>query len=332
MAIEITRNCGLVKVLAAQASKKSVSPENAAEAAQIIAELASNPTPENRHMIAQVIGFTLQELQQKELDWLSQIADIKNIGYGDKAQFSTRLHGIKAFIQAKGSTTARSYISEKKLTLETDEISARPAMNIIDLRAGNIPFADLIAEANREITLKKLVKIERALQAAISTMSSPFYATGSGIVEATLDAQIAYFRRLGPVTLMGDYAIVSKLSQLTGMQVATGTTAFSDDIINEHKDYGYVGSYKGSSVVVMPNGYEDGSTTPVLNPAWLYIIPGGMNGEARNLKVVNEGGMNSIESQNIDDMTYEVRLDQWFGAGFVTGATPTIGAYQDSTL
>ena len=47
----------------------------------------------------------------------------------------------------------------------------------------------------------------------------------------------------------------------------------------------------------------------------------------RNLKVVNEGPVNSMSSQNIDDRVYEILLDQWFGVAFVTGKTPTSGAH-----
>lgn len=105
-------------------------------------------TPENRHQIAQTIAFTIDELQQRELDFLNRVADIKNIGYGDKAAFNVRTGAIKAYMQAKGSTTARSYISGRQMLVGTQEISARPAINIVDLRAGRVNMADLIREAN----------------------------------------------------------------------------------------------------------------------------------------------------------------------------------------
>ena len=51
----------------------------------------------------------------------------------------------------------------------------------------------------------------------------------------------------------------------------------------------------------------------------------------RPLKVVFEGDVQSTESTNIDDLAYEIRLDQWFGAGIVLGKTPTMSVYKDST-
>jgi hypothetical protein len=77
----------------------------------------------------------------------------------------------------------------------------------------------------------------------------------------------------------------------------------------------------------MANAYEEGSTDPILNPNWLYIVPGNLSADGRNLKIVNEGGLSSFEAQDINDLVFEVRLDQWFGAAFVTGKLPTIGGY-----
>ena len=326
--IKVNRDSKLVKVLAAQARNERLDSNVVEEANNIISELAQDLNPQNRHEIAQTVAFTVDELQQKELDFLNRVADIKNIGYGDKAAFNVKTGGIKAVIQAKGATTPRSYVADHQILVGTKEISARPAINIVDFRAGRVNMADLIREANRELTNKKLGVIEGVLHDAIDNFQGPFYGTGNGIVQATLDAQINYFRRLGPVTLLGDYAAVSQLAPLTGMAVNANTNQFSGNLIDEHNNNGFIGRYIGNEVLSMNNAYEEGSTTPILSEDWIYILPGGLTADARNLKVVNEGGVNAIDSQSIDDMVYEMRLDQWFGAAFVTGKLPTMGAYK----
>lgn len=262
------------------------------------------------------MAYTVDELQQRELDFMNQIADIKNIAAGDKAVFNMKTGGIKAYVQAKGSTTKRSYVSERQVSLETVEISARPAINIVDLRTGRVNMADLIREANREITNKKLAMVEKTLHDSIDDYASPFYGTGNGIVKATLDGQLAYFRRLGPVTIMGDQAAVAQLVPLTGLVMNAGGTGDlfterSHGMIDEANENGYLGRYNGAAVISMANTYFTGTTSPVLATDWLYLIPGGMSADERNLKIVNEGSVNAFESQNIDDLTYEVRLDQW---------------------
>jgi hypothetical protein len=66
MAINVNRDSKLIKVLAAQARREAVDPASAEEAAEIIRELAEDMTPQNRHMIAQTIAYTIDELQKGE--------------------------------------------------------------------------------------------------------------------------------------------------------------------------------------------------------------------------------------------------------------------------
>jgi len=330
MAIEkIERGMKLMKVLAAEVRNERVDSDKIEEANQIVAELTQELNPMTCHQIGQIVAYTVEELQGKALDFLNTVADTKNIAYGEKAAFKVRTGGIKAYIQAKGSTTARSYVADSQILVDTKEISARPAINIIDLRTNRVTAAELIREANDAMTAKKLNLIERVLHASIANFGSPFYAQSTGSLnQAALDAQLLHFRRLGPVTIMGDMAAVSQLSALTGMQInATPTMQYSGSMIDERNQNGFIGRYNGCDVVAMTNTYDEDGVTPVLATDWLYILPGGASAEARNLKIVNEGGINSLAAQSIQDMVYEVRLDQWFGVAFVTGKNPTSGAH-----
>lgn len=326
--IRIEKDSKLIKVLADQASYKNVDSAATDEADAIIREMAEDMTPNNRHMLAQTVAYTINELQQHELDFLNQVADRKTIGYGDKAAFNVKTQGVKAFVQAKGSTTPRSFIAGKQILVNTEEVSARPAINLIDIRAGRVKMADLIREANREMTNVKLGKVEQVLHASIDKFATPFYGTGTGISKSVLDKQINYFRRLGPVNIIGDIAAVSRMADLTGMQMNSTSTQRSGNMIDEFNANGFIGRYNGCNVIAMTNAYRDGETTPILSENWLYIVPGNLSADMRNLKLVEEGGVNAFESQDINDMVYEIRLDQWFGAAFVTGQIPTSGAYK----
>ncbi len=327
--IKVERGMKLIKVLAAQARNERVDSDKIEEANQIVSVLAQDLNPQNCHQIGQIVAFTVEELQQKALDFLGLVADIKNISYGEKAAFKVKTGGIKAVIQAKGSTTPRSYVADSQILVDTKEISARPAINIIDLRANRVNIGDLIQEANDEMTKKKLGVIQRVLHTSIANFGSPFYAKSTGgLNQATLDAQLQHFRRLGPVSILGDMASVAQLAPYTGMAVnATPTMQYSGNMLDERNQNGFIGNYNGCAVIAMNNAYDEDGVTPILATDWLYIIPGGQSPELRNLKVVNEGGVNSLASQNIDDMVYEVRLDTWFGAAFVTGKNPTSGAH-----
>ena len=301
MAIEkIERGMKLIKVLAAQTRNERVDSDKIEEANQIVSEMLEDPS--KLHLVGQTVAYTVENLQEKSLDFLGNVADVKNISYGEKAAFKVRQGGIKAVIQAKGATAPRSYVADSQILVETKEIAARPAINIIDLRTGRVQMSDLIRESNEAITEKKLKMAQQVLHAGIATYGSPFYAKSVGSLnQAALDAQLQHFRRFGPVSILGDMAIVSQLAAFTGMAVNPTSMQYSGSLIDERNNNGFIGNYNGCAVIGMTNAYEEDGITPILNPDWLYILPGGQTAEARNLKLVNEGGVNSMSSQNIDD-------------------------------
>jgi hypothetical protein len=329
--IKIERGTKLIKVLAAQNQNERIDSDQIEKANSLISELLEDLNPQTCHKIGQIVAYTVEELQNKALDFLGAIADEKNINYGEKAAFRVRTDGIHAYVQAKGAITARSYITDRQLLVGTKEISARPAINIVDLKANRFSMADLIKEANAKMLEKKLEIVENVLQAGfININKSPWYAKSvGGLNPTTLDQQVTHFRRLGPVTLLGDIAAVGQLDVSAGMQVnATPTWSYSGNMLDQHNDNGHLGRWHGADVVGMTNAYKEDGVTPVLNPNWIYIIPGAQSADMRNLKIVNEGGINSMANQNIDDRVTEILLYTWFGAAFVVGKNPTAGAHE----
>lgn len=293
--------------------------------------MAADPTPHNKYQIAQLVGYTVNEMTKPQTDWLNQVADVKRVGYGEKAAFRTKLEGITAFIQAKGGTPARSKIAHKQVTLDTIAVSARPVINMYELKTGRVQMADLIRDASYEMHTKQIQYIQQVLNAAAASWASPFYGTGSGIVKSVLNPQIQHWMRTGAVTLLGDIAIVSKLADETGFTAVAGTQQYSPSIIDEVIKTGVIGVYYGAKVVNLVNPYLSDNVTPVIDTKRLYILPSAASVDMRPLKVLYEGDVQSTESTNIDDLAYEIRLDQFFGAGIVTGKTPAMSVYVDST-
>lgn len=327
--ITVKRDSKLIKVLAAQVRNERVDSDKIEEAAQICSEMLKDLNPQSAHQIAQTVAFTVDELQEKSLDFLGTVADIKNVSFNEKAAFKVKDYSIKSVIQAKGATTPRSYVADHQILVDTEEISARPAMNIIDLLSNRVNMSDLIKEANDAMTNMKLKKIERVLHASISKYGSPWYAKSTGgLNQSTLDAQLAHFFRLGPVSILGDFSAVGQIAPFTGMAVNPTSVQFSGSMLDENNANGFIGNYRGAKVISMNNAYDEDGVTPILSPNWLYIIPGGQSNDARNLKIVNEGSVQSMSAQDINDRAYEILLYSWFGVAFVTGKNPTSGAHE----
>ena len=173
--------------------------------------------------------------------------------------------------------------------------------------------------------------IEIRNDTAAANWSTPFYGTGGGVVKAVLNPMIQHWMRTGAVSLLGDIAIISKLAEQTGFTASTTTQQYSPSIIDEYVRSGVIGTYYGAKVINLVNPYLADNVTPQIDTKKLYILPTAAAADMRPLKVVFEGDVQSTESTNIDDLAYEVRLDQYFGAGIVIGKTPCMSVYADSS-
>lgn len=321
----------IVKILVAQANKERIDSNVLADAEKLYADMYNNPTPENRYRLAQLVTYAVNEMLPKETNWRQYVADEKKVGATDEALFRVRNRGIKAFVLADGSTTPATRVSHDNVILPTVIVSVRPVVQLREMRAGKVNMSDLVLDATRELADAENRYVQNVLASAASSWASPFYGEGSGIVADTLNPMVLHWLRTGGATIVGDIAPIQKLAQLTGFTASTTEQQYSPDIINEFNRTGRIGSYNGASVVQFANSYDPDGITPVLSDKFLYVLPTGSRVEDRPLKVVQKGDVISVENTNIDDMTYEIRMDQAFGAGLAFGTTPEMSVYKDST-
>jgi len=322
-----------IEVFSASVRNKNVDKVEIAEAREVMQKLAQNPTPGNRYEIASIVAYTVEDIVNQSTQFIDLFADVKRTTPNERAKFDVKLKGIQAFWCAKGSTVERSRIYRKSMTLDTDAIGARPSVSFYDLAQGKVQFDEIVADASYEMTNKIVGRVQSVLNTGLIGMAAPNYGTGAGLIKATLDAQILAFKRLGmAVTLVGDLGVIAKLAALTGFQAATGTMQFDPTIINQQNQNGFIGTYNGCAVVQLVNPFVNASfTTSILDASMLYIVPSGA-AAMRPLKVVIENDIPPMDATNIDDRSYELRMDKHIGAGLVFGDRAYVGAYKDSTI
>lgn len=325
--INIARDQKIIKVIASQVRNERLDSNVVTEAEDIIHELAEDMSPANMHKLGQIMAFTIDETQMKALDFMNTFADVRNVNLGDRPMYRMPTKGIKAFIQATGATTSRSKVTDRQFSLNTFEISSRPAIDVWDIRMNRVNMADLIRQANDQFTLLKLKYIEKVIHNGVQFYGTPWYDSGVGtIVKPTIDAQLKHFKYLGNVVILGDN--VEGFFNIAGAPINANTVQYSGDMINEFNNNGLIGRYNGCALLKMQNALDDDGVTPILDPDWLYIMVSGVSKDQMNLKVLNEGPVYSMSQQTIDDHTLETELTQRFGAGFVVGTKPTMGAYE----
>jgi hypothetical protein len=296
------------------------------EARQAIRTLAQTPSPANRWEIAQIMGFVIDNVLAERMNYLDYIADVKNVGMGEKAQFAIELDGLQAFIIAKGATVERSKVLNKYITVDTEAVGIRPFVNFTELASGKVNFDRLAVQAADKMEQKMIQRIEAVLYSAFAGYAAPNYASGSAVVPATFDQQLRAFQRYGDVSIVGDIDVISQLTSLTGFN-----NVVADPLMVEHNQNGFIGTYKGANVVKLINPFADANMSgTVLRNDLLYIVPSG-DPAMRPLKVVFEGGIQSMDQTNINDLSYEMRFDRLFGVGIAAGVN-LLGVYEDTSI
>lgn len=78
--IKITKDMKIVDVMVAQAKGDRVDSNVIEQANNVIKELAKDMSPNNRYQIAQLVGFSVNNLLKPRTNWLDQVADVKRVG------------------------------------------------------------------------------------------------------------------------------------------------------------------------------------------------------------------------------------------------------------
>ena len=275
--------------------------------------------------------FGVNDIIKRDTNWLDLIADTKRVGFGDKAEYDVKLPGVRAFIQAKGATTPRTKNSRKAFTMDTISVSARPFINIVELQNGLVAAADIINDASYQMECGINRYVQDVLKNAAPNWNPPYYGSGTGLVKTTLDPMIIHWiRTAGGAAILGDIELLNKLGNLTGWTPTTNTnTQYANELILEQNNSVYLGTYLGAKTIALSNPFvEDGTDNVVFDIDKLYILPTGVDASMRPLKVLFEGDVFSTEATNIDDLSWEIRLDQYFNAAIAYGDRPYMGVYQ----
>ena len=327
--MQITKDSRIVEVFSSELRNDVKDKNELKDAHEYIQELASNPSPERLYEIGQIMTYIIDDSLTDSVDYLDLIADVKNTGFGEKAQFQIDIDGLKAFWQAKSASTERSQVSTKYVQLDTDEVSIRPQVNHLDLATGKVNLTDLSEKAARRLELAIVKRIQDAVYAAFKDMGAgPNYATGSGLTKGTFDTILYAMRRVGGnASIVGDIEALAKFTELTGF---SGKVA--DQISIEHNQNGHIGYYNGSPLVQLDNPFQPQSLTETeLRKDLIYVIPNVEKG-LMPVKIQFEGEVQSITAPtNIDSKIVEFRFDQYVGVG-VVGARKLLGIYEDSQL
>lgn len=295
-----------------------------------VKKLAEDPTPDNRYKLSQLVGYTVQDMIMQRLNWLPNIADMKNGALGEKPEFKLNYSGITSKIGAKGHTPDVSMIMDRQVVVPTVEVSARPKCNFRDLIRTPEKIVEMVEDAMRAMENDVVEYIEGVLYASQSALASPNFESGAGLVKTTFDPQLNAIKRLnGEAVILGDIDMVEQLTALTGF-----SNRVAEEYMVEHNRNGFIGIYKSAQVLQLTNRFSDESsianTNLVLRNDLLYVLPLG-SPENRPLKVFMEGAVRAMDNTEAEDESFEIFIRMDFGAQVVANQNK-LAMYEDTNL
>lgn len=267
----------------------------------------------NKLDIFQLIEETIDEvLPAKVEQQYMAFAETKTVGQGEKAIFRKRIteasrQRAKQFVTQVG--LAGRYetfmIDGQELEVGTTAIGAACRIGFEEFLDGRVQWADLtdiIVEGMDEYIYREIAK---ALGNAVESLPTPNKATVAGFDEATMDELLAIADSYGHSTIYCTFEFAAQMKPAEGWA--------SNELKTELWRKGWLGDYKGHTVVIMPQSMKDQTNEEkMIDPSKCYIIPTGTD---KPVKLVFEGQTAIVESdasQNADWST-ELQTYKKFG-------------------
>lgn len=270
---------------------------------------------ENKNQIFALIEETIDEMlpakvEQQYMDF----ADVKVLAQGDKAIFRKRISEASRK-RAKGFVTkvglAGRYetfmLDGMEIEVQMSAIGAACRIGFEEFLDGRYQFSDfteIILEGMDEYIYREIAK---ALASAVEALPTPNKAEFAGFDETTMDELLAIADAYGKSTIYCTFEFAATMKPAEGWA--------SGELKTELWRKGWLGDYKGHTVVILPQSMEDETnTTKVIDPAQAYIIPTGTD---KPVKLAFEGPTAVRTVTDNDDWSTDLQTYKKFGIATV---------------
>ena len=163
------------------------------------------------------------------------------------------------------------------------------------------------------------IEIERALKGAIVNLPTANQTTQTNFNEVEMDKLIAIADSYGHSTIYCTYEFAATMVPEEGWR--------SNDMKNQRWNNGYLANYKGHSVIVLPQSFEDETNSvKVIDPSYAWVIP---TGASKPVRIALEGG--TIVNEYVNrDLSREVQVYKKLGVAAII--TNNICVYRNTSL
>lgn len=283
---------------------------------------------ENKNLIFSIIEEVLDEvLPKKVTQQYEDFAETRVFAQGDKPSFRRKITNnsrAKQFVTRVGLAGIYEVFKlgkgEESFEVRTSAIGGAAEIGFEEYLDGRVDFAELlnvILEGMDDLIYKE---IGEALKASINQLPPVNTHICNGFDEDAMDRLITIASAYGTPTIYCTHEFAVKM-------VPQEAWRYTENMKSQLWQSGRLADYKGTKVVVLEQGFEDGTnSTKVIDPGYVYIIPTGAD---KPVKIAFEGNT-IVDEFNNYDRSREVQV--YKKVGVVAMMSNNICAYIDTSL
>ena len=282
---------------------------------------------ENKNLVFSLIEETIDDvLPRKVMEQYGQFAEVKTFAQGDKPVFTQRIteaakRRAKQFITKVGLAGVYEVfkLDGKTFEVPTSAFGGAAQIGFEEFLDGRVDFADVLDIVMEGLDRCVYIEIERALKGAIVNLPTANQTTQTQFNEVEMDKLIAIADSYGHSTIYCTYEFAATMVPEEGWR--------SNDMKNQRWNNGYLANYKGHSVIVLPQSFEDETNSvKVIDPSYAWVIP---TGASKPVRIALEGG--TIVNEYVNrDLSREVQVYKKLGVAAII--TNNICVYRNTSL
>lgn len=284
---------------------------------------------ENKNLIFSIIEEVLDDvLPKRVVEQYEQFAEVRTFNQGDRIKFRRKKDvraRAKQFITRVGLAGIYEVFklsnAEETFDVRTSAIGGAAQIGFEEFLDGRVDFAEvtnIIMEGMDELIYKE---VGEALKASINQLPPANRVAANGFDEAAMDRLITIASAYGTPTIYCTHEFAVRMIPKEAWRY---TEAMKDELWRT----GRLASYKNTRVVILEQGFEDGTnSTKVIDPGYAWIIPTGADNKP--VKIAFEGATIVDEYTN-KDRSREIQV--YKKVGVVAMLANDICAYVDTSL
>ena len=326
------------------AGKYGVQKDAVAKKLAALGEAAVNGDFKARAEINTVVKFIIEPKLLEAMKIFDFLGNYHELAYHEQPKVKTYSYeGLDARLQAANSDVSFAGRKWTEYPVATRTISSGMAIDYRELASGNFngTIAEEMAQVQIDMNNKGVAYVLGVLKNSLATNTKYVsnYATygGNAPTQVQVDNMIAKMRKMGKVAILGDFGVLSAISDWNGYKTIGDTKLpfYSPAQVEEIAKAGLNGFYKGASLVELENPYN--YTKPLADKSAfetyyaddeLYFTAAGNKSP---LNIFRRGGITTMQGTDVETGTIKTRFDIELGADVTKGREFEIGMMAKET-